>query len=455
MASVAAALALAVASPANAGYGCVRWAAAAGSDANPGTRARPYHSILRLLSVLKPGQTGCLQPGTTFHENVFIGRGGRLGSPVRLVTPGSPRAIVNGVIRVAPRAHDVILARLVVQGGGSFVDGIVSVHASRVKLIRVEVAGPGFLNRRIACVKVSGRARNVLLQYNVIHTCSRITTRRTYTAGIWVSNARGTRILDNYVFHASGDGIALAPNADRTLVSHNVVDGNASALLLGGDRTRTSSGNRIADNILSFSGKWNVHSFWLGRRGRRNVVTRNCIWRGFRRNLAGSGYRAYRNLITAPRYKNRPASLTLRRGVCFAKRPRPYQSATTHYGRPFPKLRRFLVQWSVRALPRRVQVVGMSFVRLHRGARVDVRCRRGCAVRESVPVGASGTASSVRLLGRWLPRGAVIEVRERRAGAVGSYASIRILGLPRGVAIGHACLSPFGQRRPVPCGRYP
>jgi hypothetical protein len=452
---VIAAAALALSAPANAGYGCVRWAAAEGSDAYPGTRARPYHSIRRLLSTLRPGQTGCLRPGTTFHENVFVGHGGRRGAPVRLITPGSPRAIVNGVIRVAPSAHDVILARLVVQGGGSFVDAIVSVHASRVKLVRVEVAGPGYLNRRIACVKVSGRARNVLLQHNSIHDCSRTTTRRTYASGIRISNARRTRLLDNYVFHVPGDGIALGPNADGTFVSHNVVDGNSSAILLAGDRRRTSSGNRIVDNILSFSGKWNVHSFWLGRPGRGNVVTRNCIWRGFRANLAGGGYRAYRNIVTAPRYKNRPASLTLRRGACFAKRPRPYHFSTTRDGLPFPKLRRFLVHWTVRALRNRVQVVGISFVRLHPRARVELRCRRGCSVRESVAVGQSGSGSSVRLLGQWLPRGAVIEVRERRAGAVGAYATIRILGLPKGVAIGHACLSPFRQRTPVPCSRYP
>jgi Right handed beta helix region len=450
-----AAAALALASPANASYGCVRWAAAAGSDTNPGTRAAPYHSILRLLSALQPGQTGCLEPGTTFHENIFVGHGGRPGAPVRLITPGSPRAIVNGVIRVAPEAHDLILARLVVQGNGSVVDGIVSVHASRVKLIRVEVAGPGYLNRRVACVKISGGARDVLLQHDVIHDCSRTTTRRADATGIAISNARATRILDNYVFHAPGDGIALAPDADATLVAHNVVDGNVSAIFLGGGARRTSSGNRIVDNILSFSGKWNVHSFWLGPRGRGNVVARNCIWRGFRRNLAGDGYRAYRNLVTAPRYKNRPASLTLRRGACFGKRPRPYQFDTTDYGLPFPKLRRFLVHWTVRALPTRVQIVSISFGRLHPRAQVELRCRRGCSVRETVFVGPGGSASSVRLLGKWLPRGSVIEVRERRAGSVGAYASIRVLGLPRGVAIGHACLSPLEQQTPVSCSRYP
>jgi Right handed beta helix region len=295
----------------------------------------------------------------------------------------------------------------------------------------------------------------VLLQHNVIHDCSRTTTRRTYATGISVTNARATRILDNYVYHVPGDGIALAPNADGTLVSHNVVDGNASAILLGGDRRRTSSGNRIVDNILSFSGKWNVHSFWLGRRGRGNVVARNCLWRGFRRNLAGDGYRTYRNLIVAPRYKNRPASLTVRRGACFWKRPRPYQLSRTQDGLPFPKLRRFLVHWTVRALRSRVQVVSISLTRLHPRARVELRCRRGCGVRETVAVGPTGNASSVRLPGQWLPRGAVIEVRARRAGAVGAYASIRILGLPKGVSIGHACLSPFGQRTPVPCSRYP
>jgi hypothetical protein len=447
-------VALALSGPAHAS-GCVRWVAAEGSDANPGTHAAPYHSVLRLLSVLRPGQTGCLRPGTTLHENVFIGHGGRPGAPIRLMTPGSPRAIVNGAVRIAPGAHDVVLARLVVLGGGNAVDGIVSVHANRVKLIRVDVAGPGYLNRRVACVKVSGGARGVLLQHNVIHDCSRTTTRGSFATGISVANARGTRILDNYVYHVPGDGISLAPNADRTLVAHNIVDGNISAVFLGGGRIRTSSGNRVVGNILSFSGRWNVHAFWLGRRGRGNTVSRNCLWHGFRRNLAGDGYRAYGNLVTAPRYRNRPASLTVRHGPCYAKRPRPYWLDTLRDGLPFPKLRRFLVHWTVRALRSRVQIVDMELSGLHAGSHVELRCGLGCRVRETAVAGPSGTVGSLRLPGLWLPRGARIEIRERRAGHVGAFASVYVLGLPRGVAIAHACLSPFQQFAPVACGRYP
>jgi hypothetical protein len=447
-------VALALSAPARAS-GCVRWVAAEGSDANPGTFAAPYHSVLRMLSVLRPGQTGCLHPGTTLHENVFIGHGGRPGAPIRLMTPGSPRAIVNGVVRIAPGAHDVVLARLVVLGGGNAVDGIVSVHANRVKLIRVDVAGPAYLNRRVACVKITGGVRGVLLQHNVVHDCSRTTTRRSFATGISVANARGTRILDNYVFHVPGDGIALGPNADHTLVAHNIVDGNISALFLGGGRRRTSSGNRIVDNILSFSGKWNVHSFWLGPHGRGNVVTRNCLWRGFRRNLAGGGYSAYGNRVTAPRFRNRPASLTVRRGPCYGMRPRPYWRDTLRDGLPFPKLQRFLVHWTVRALRSRVQIVDLELSRLHAGSQVELRCGRGCRVRETAVAGSSGTVASLRLPGLWLTRGACIEIRERRAGHVGAFASVRVLGLPRGVSVAHACLSPFQQFAPVSCGRYP
>jgi hypothetical protein len=447
-------LALALAAPARAGYDCALWASSAGSDGNPGTREAPLRTVNRLVSVLHPGQTGCLQPGSIFNEHVVVSQAGRPSAPIRVLTPGGKRAVITGVVRVARSAHDVILANLVVLGDGAAVDGIVSVRASRVQLLRLAISGPGFLDRRIACVTITGGANGVVVEHDEIHDCTRASVRGAFAAGIAVVHASGTQILDNYVSHVPGDGIALAPDADRTFVSHNVVDGNVSALFIGGDRRHVSSGNTIVDNVLSFSGKWNVHSSWSGSVGGGNAVTRNCIWRGFRGNVAGTGFASYANLFVSPGFRNRPSSLTLGPGRCFAKRPRPYQLDRTNLGLPWPKLPRFLVHWTVRALPSRVQVVSLALLHLDPGAHAQLRCRTGCSVNETVVANDRGSASSLQLPGLWLPRGALLEVRERRYGAVGSFASVRVLGLPLGLAVTHACLPPFGQLAPVPCGRY-
>src|ERR1700755_3410212 len=45
--------------------GCDRYAAPRGSDTHGrGTARRPFHSVGRLDRALRPGQTGCLLPGT-------------------------------------------------------------------------------------------------------------------------------------------------------------------------------------------------------------------------------------------------------------------------------------------------------------------------------------------------------------------------------------------------------
>jgi hypothetical protein len=443
------AAALAVAERAEAG-GCVRWATPGGNDRFPGTRTQPFATVTRLANSLRPGQTGCLHWGNTHTGNVFIWRSGRPGAPIRIRTAPGPRSVIRGTIYV--RGHDVILAGLIVKGGGRG-RSVITLRGDRTKLVRSVVSGPGFLNRDAACVRVAG-ADHALIEGNVIRDCTRATTRRLQAVGIQVVRARGVVIRDNYVSHVTGDGIALSPNADFTRVTHNVVDGNSSALLIGGGRRVTSSGNLIADNVLSFSGKWNVHTFWLGPRGAGNVVTRNCLWRGFRRNVNASGISVYGNRVTAPRFKNRPYSLTMRQGPCFAKRPRPYAYAPTNLGLPWPKLQRFLVNWTVRALRARVQVVTLRAVRATPGVRIEFRCRRGCSTVERTTANRRGNASSVQLGGRWLPRGSVVEVRARRSGWIGSFARLRVLGLPRGIAIEHSCLAPYAQYQPVSCRRF-
>jgi hypothetical protein len=98
--------------------------------------------------------------------------------------------------------------------------------------------------------------------------------------------------------------------------------------------------------------------------------------------------------------------------------------------------------------------VRLGFDKLVPGSSVDLNCSKGCRLSEHLVVGGSGTATSRRLRGRWLRRGAQVDVRARRGGWVGSFARITVTGLPRGVSVSHACLPPVGPQNPVSCGRY-
>jgi hypothetical protein len=292
----------------------------------------------------------------------------------------------------------------------------------------------------VACIKLQGRAAGVVLRWIVAHDCTRAKRTNLYAPGIAVAKARGTQIVNSIVYHTFGDAIVLAPNAHGTRISHTLLDGNSSGIYING----RSSGNVIADNIISFSGRYGVH----GDGGSGNVVTRNCIWRGFTANVAGHGFRAYGNLAVSPRYVRRAPVFEMRPGPCTAKRPGaggtaalPPSPRATPRPKPAPKpaarpLGRFVVHYTLRALSSRVQVVGLTFTGLAPGASLDLRCRIGCSISEHLVADPNGTATSAALLGRWLARGAVLVATERK-GSSRATATITVTGLPRGVRVTH------------------
>jgi hypothetical protein len=451
--AVATALTLGLPSPASA-WSCQRWAADTGTDGNPGTQSAPFRTLTRLFASLAPGQTGCLAPGSHYTEHLVISRGGKPGKPIRIFTAGTHRAVLSGRVTVTPHGHDVVLANLIVQGDGSPASATVKIAADRVQLVRTAISGPGYLNSSVPCVRVLNGAQHVVLDRVEIHDCTKISSRKAYGTGLIVADAVGTVVRDSFVYHVPGDAVVLGPAARWSLVTHTIVDGNRSAVLFAGGKHVASHDNRVESSILSYSANWNVHSYWPGPTGKRNTVTDNCLWRGYRGQVNGRGFSTANNLVHSPQYVNRPATHSVRRGACYSKRPLPASMAVTDFGFPWPRLQKFIVHYTLHALKKRVEVDRMALTGLADGTVIDVRCVRGCTGFERV-YASHGQAETAMLIGQWLQRGAVVEFRERRSGWIGSYARVRVTGLPRGVRISHACLSPFQQGTPLDCGRYP
>ena len=428
--------------------GCDQYASNTGNDGASGRIDAPVRSIGRLLAGLNKGQTGCLLPGWRFSEHVRVSGGGGLGRPIRIRGLGPRRPVLQGIVRVAKTGHDVTFQHLRIEGDGTPGKAIVAIAGMHISLVDVAVTGPRYRNASIACIRVGGGAQGAAIRRTRVHDCTRASTRQLYAPGIVVSAATGTSIVDTIVFHTIGDAIALAPSAHGTRIWHSIVDSNTSGIYIGGD----SSGNVVADNVIAYSGKWNVHGG--GGPARGNVVTRNCLWRGFTANLAGGGFSAYGNLVASPRYVRRGTSFRMAPGPCAAKRPGERGTAPLVAPRPVaaphavrkaaparrPALKRFprfLVQYRLLGLKSRVQIVGLTFSGLKAGATLDVRCVRGCRATEHLTVGPDGTASSGTLIGAWLARGAVVTIRERRPGWMSVWARITVVGLPRGVRITH------------------
>ena len=304
---------------------CTGWASERGNDRHSGSAEAPYRTLRQLVRSLGSGQVGCLVAGSTFTERLVVNKAG-----LTIRTQGSPRAAVVGGVLVIRGADAVRLEQLRIQGSRPRDAAIVEVRANGFQLVGSEVSGPFLLNRDTACVLLESAAWT-LLEGNQIHNCTRATTRRLYSPGIFVANADHTTIRHNFVYHTTGDAIVLAPAAMRSVVRNNLIDGNVSGVYLGG----SSAENRVTSNIISYSGRFSVHGTPSGS---GNFVARNCLWRGFQGNIRGTGYLTTGNLIVSPRYVDRPRTYRVRRGPCFGKRP--YPRGVTASPRPRPVARK-------------------------------------------------------------------------------------------------------------------
>lgn len=399
---------------------CTLFASSKGNDRASGTARAPFKTVHRLLAALPGGSVGCLVGGSTFRERVWITR------PVTLTTTGRRVTVVGGFV-LAHSAPGTVVRGLTVRGSGRG-RAAIDVRANGARIAGNDVSGPGFRDRSNACVLIES-ARGVVIDGNRLHACTRASRHNLYAPGVLVRSATGTTVSNNIVFHTLGDGISLGPNAQRTRVRRNIVDGNTNGIFVGGSGSTASSNNVVTQNIVSNSGGWSIHSQWGSVVGKGNVVSSNCLWHGFGGTYGGIGYSHAGNVLASPHYRKRPTDFTLTGGPCVGMHP---SIVRAH----LPTLPRFTVGYRLRALPTRVQVVSLTLTGITPRSKISVQCTARCGTRwVGRPPRSSFTLPVLR--GAWLERGATIVVREQVDGWQGHVARIVVTGLPRGVRIDH------------------
>jgi parallel beta-helix repeat protein len=255
----------------------------------------------RFVRHLRPGAVGCLRG--TFHGSLTIRKGG-----FRLRSAPGARARIDGVVYLARTAHDVVLARLVLRSSRT--------PNVRINGSRITIRGSNITNRHTGiCITVGGGfeqwgvAHNVSLLHNRIHDCGRLPATN-HDHGIYVEGATATVIAGNLIYDNADRGIQFYPNAQGSLVTNNVIDGNGEGVSFGGEsaggeyhNAYASSGNVVSRNIVSNSReRFNVEAWWGGPVGVANVAKDNCLWNGAQGNvdvLAG-GFLAIANVVAKP-----------------------------------------------------------------------------------------------------------------------------------------------------------
>jgi hypothetical protein len=265
-------------------------------------------TVKSLVRSLEPGETGCLHRGT-YVGRVKIAARGRPGRPITIQSfPGESARIV-GRVWLTRRSSRVVLRRLYLDGRNRGGLPSPTINGSHIRFETNDVT-----NRRTGICFILGHedygvARHVTIRRNRIHDCGRLPATNLHQ-GVYVSVARDTRVVGNWIVDNADQGIQLFPDARGTYVAGNVIDSNGEGIIFGGSARRTARDNLVEGNVISNSKlRENVESHFEGPTGSDNVVRANCIGGGIRDAGNGGivdppvGFELIENVVSPPSFR--------------------------------------------------------------------------------------------------------------------------------------------------------
>jgi parallel beta-helix repeat protein len=260
----------------------------------------------QLVDSLSPGQTGCLRAGL-YEGNVKVSRPG-----VTLTRYASDRAIVKGRFWVAEGADNVTVEGLYLDGTNPNILPSPTINADGVTFRRNDVTN----YHRSICFALGhpdwGRADDTTIEFNRIHNCGRLPATN-HDHGIYVTTASNTLIRGNWIYDNADRGIQLYPDAQNTVITGNVIDGNGQGIIFSGEFGVASNGNVVEGNVIANSKLRNNVESWYppgNPIGRNNVVRNNCVKGGAYDEGNGGigdqrGFKVVETVRTKPSYSSR------------------------------------------------------------------------------------------------------------------------------------------------------
>jgi parallel beta-helix repeat protein len=289
-----------------AAVGCDRFAARAGSNAGSGSLARPYRTVQRLVRSLRRGETGCLRAGTYRFSQLIIDKRGLTLAPYR-----GAAVTLKGEIKVPPSGDGSMIKGMRLNGAGGKNEIGPRIYADRVVLRDNTITN----QHRGICVHVGSwyerpPPRAVVIEGNRIHDCGQLPPTN-HDHGIYLNEARGTIIRDNWIYDNADRGIQLYPAARGSLITGNVIARNGMGIAFSGAGGRTSNDNVVWGNVIVHSRvRWNAYSGPDGPIAHGNRLRRNCVFASRRSDHREHGgietpsrnFVARRNLVARPRF---------------------------------------------------------------------------------------------------------------------------------------------------------
>ena len=287
--ALAIAVLLAPAGPAHAVPGCDKYASPAGNDLSEGSEAAPYKSVKKLVESLPSGQTGCLRTGT------YPGPDNGAAVPSPLYLEGA-----NSTLRSYPGERATVDARLEIRGAGARVTELTLNAATlNTTVIPLKLVGDrsvlSFSNvtssgRVGTCIHIgtgNTKPTGVVVENNSIYGCGPDEGgANKFDHNIYVAKSQGAIIRFNVLRNNEGGwGVHLYPDADGTLVEHNMIDSDHGGVVFAGDGSGTKSdNNEVRFNSLTYPDtgggipRYNLEGSWSGGPvGTGNSAHHNCV----------------------------------------------------------------------------------------------------------------------------------------------------------------------------------
>jgi hypothetical protein len=284
---------------------CDKVASPLGSNSNPGSLSKPYLTVEKLAGSLSRGETGCLRAGV-YQRDVEIRKGGTTTAPITITSYPGERATILGRLYVNDHANNVVFQHLDLDGYNRDRLPSPTVNGDNVVFRDNDVTNRHTSICFLLGSREWGRARGALLDGNRIHNCGQLPASN-HHHGIYAEATDNARIVNNWIYDNADRGIQLFPDAHRTYIARNIIDGNGQGVVF----SRTSAHNTVEYNVISNPVvRYNLEDFELTGTG--NVARRNCLWStrhaGNPGGLQGEfAVPAIENIIVDPGYVNRAA----------------------------------------------------------------------------------------------------------------------------------------------------
>jgi hypothetical protein len=240
-------------------HGATYYISVGGSDANPGTARRPWRTIQKALSTLRPGDTAFVHAGT-YRAGLIIRQHGRPSAPITLAAYPHETVVLSAP-QTARNNYPVQITGSYIRLHGFVIEGGTGTSDANVYLWggahNVEISGDEVRYGQDQGIFADKTTRWLYIVGNWVHDNGWHHLPGQHDShGIYVEGG-GDLIADNVIYnHAYGFGIQIYPVNHGTVVAANtIVASGHSSIVVGG---AAGVADVVIRNNILYDDNWGV-----------------------------------------------------------------------------------------------------------------------------------------------------------------------------------------------------